>query len=56
LRIPAAHVRVFALEPLRKTGENPYHLSMLGNLTTPRDGGGTPAYAEDWKFLVGQSR
>jgi hypothetical protein len=56
LRIPDSHIRVFTLEPARKTGDNPYHASELGNLGTPRDRSGAPAYAEDWRFLAGRSR
>jgi pimeloyl-ACP methyl ester carboxylesterase len=55
LRIPSAHVRVFKLEPTRLVGQNPYHLSMVGNRVTPRDAMNAPAYAEEWKFLVGSS-
>jgi hypothetical protein len=56
LRVPESHIRVFTLEPARKTGDNPYHGSELGNAGTPRDASGAPAYAGDWKFLVGRSR
>jgi acetyl esterase/lipase len=56
LKVPAANTRVFDLEPARKTGENPYHLSMVGNLATPRDPSGAPAYADNWTFLIGTSR
>jgi tetraacyldisaccharide-1-P 4'-kinase len=56
LKVPATNIRVFDLEPARKTGDNPYHLSMLGNLATPRDPAGAPAYADNWKFLIGKSR
>jgi pimeloyl-ACP methyl ester carboxylesterase len=55
LRIPASHVRVFKLEPTRLLGQNPYHLSMVGNRVTPRDQHDAPAYAEEWQFLVGSS-
>lgn len=55
LHVPGADVRVFKLEPALVTGPNPYHLSMLGNRTTPRDAAGLPAYANDWRFLVGIS-
>lgn len=55
LRIPASHVRVFKLEPTRLVGPNPYHVSMVGNRVTPRDQLNAPAYAEEWKFLVGSS-
>jgi hypothetical protein len=53
LGVPADHIRIFTLEPHVKTGTNPYHLSMLGNGTTPRLADGSPAYAENWRFLVG---
>jgi hypothetical protein len=56
LKIPEAHVRVFTLEPSRMIGPNPYHLSMVGDGTTPRDATGQPAYASDWRFLLGSSR
>jgi hypothetical protein len=53
LNVPDAHIRKFTLEPKQKTGENPYHLSMVGNASTPRDRNGAPAYAADWTFLIG---
>jgi hypothetical protein len=56
LKIPDAHIRVFTLEPGRVVGDNPYHLSVIGNGTTPRDGNGQPSYADDWRFLLGRSR
>ncbi len=55
LRIPRSHIRVLTLEPARTVGQNPYHLSVLGNNTTPRDKDGTPLYAADWRFLLGSS-
>lgn len=55
LRIPSSHVRVFKLEPARVVGPNPYHLSMVGNRVTPRDQSDAPAYADDWRFLIGSS-
>ena len=55
LKIPERNIRVFTLEPSRVVGENPYHLSMVGNGTTPRNNG-APAYADDWRFLIGTSR
>jgi len=30
-------------------------VSMVGNRVTPRDGLDAPAYAEEWRFLVGSS-
>ena len=56
LHVPDAHVRVFTREPARMVGPNPYHLSMVGNGTMPRAPDGTPANADDWRFLVGTSR
>jgi hypothetical protein len=56
LRIPGTNIRVFTLEPDRFAGDNPYHLSVVGNGTTPRDGRGLPSYADDWRFLLGSSR
>jgi pimeloyl-ACP methyl ester carboxylesterase len=56
LRIPREHIRVFTLEPSRVVGPNPYHLSMVGNGATPRDKGGTPLYADEWRFLLSTLR
>ena len=56
LGIPDAHIRVLTREPSRIVGENPYHLSVVGNGTTPRQPGGAPWYADDWRFLVGPGR
>lgn len=56
LGVPDAHVRVLALEPARSFGKDPYHLSVVGDASTPRDSSGSPSYAEDWRFLLGSSR
>lgn len=58
LRIPSDHIRVFTLEPARMNakGEIPYHPSGVVNPSTPRRADGTPAYLDDWKFLVGDGR
>jgi hypothetical protein len=58
LRIPADHIRVFTLEPARMNakGEVPYHPSGVANPSTPRRPDGTPAYLDDWRFLVGEVR
>jgi len=58
LRIPSDHVRVLTLEPARANakGEIPYHPSSVGNAVTPRRADGTPAYLDDWKFLIGEAR
>ena len=53
LRIPTSHVRVFTLEPAVAQSANPYHPSVVGNGATPRAADGTPAYLEEWRFLVG---
>jgi pimeloyl-ACP methyl ester carboxylesterase len=55
LKIPNAHIRVFAMEPARWIGDNPYHLSVVVNAATPRASNGTPSYSEDWRFLLGKS-
>jgi hypothetical protein len=51
--VPAGNIRKLSLEPARMFGENPYHLSVIGNGTMPRDGKGAPAYRDDWQFLLG---
>jgi len=56
LRIPADHVRVFTLEPAAARSANPYHPSVVGNGATPRLPDGTPAYLDEWKFLLGEMR
>jgi acetyl esterase/lipase len=56
LRVPHDHIRVFTREPDRKSGDNPYHISVLSNFATPHLSGGAAAYADDWKFLAGHSR
>jgi hypothetical protein len=56
LKIPEGNIRVFTLEASRVVGDNPYHLSVVGNGTTPREGDGAPSYADDWRFLLGPSR
>jgi acetyl esterase/lipase len=53
LRIPTSHVRVFTLEPAAALSANPYHPSVVGNGATPRAADGTPAYADEWRFLLG---
>jgi dienelactone hydrolase len=53
LRIPTAHVRVFTLEPAVALSANPYHPSVVGNGATPRTADGTPAYLDEWRFLLG---
>jgi hypothetical protein len=56
LKVPDAHVPVLSLEPGRVFGDNPYHLSVLVNGTTPRESDGSPSYADAWRALVGRSR
>jgi hypothetical protein len=55
LKIPEGNIRVFTLEAGRAVGDNPYHLSMVGNATTPRERDGSPSYGNDWRFLLGRS-
>jgi hypothetical protein len=56
LRIPEAHIRALSLEPSRVLGDNPYHLSVVGNGTTPRDANGRASYADEWRYLLGTSQ
>jgi hypothetical protein len=57
LGVPPAHVRVFTLEPAAgASGNNPYHPSVVGNRPTPRTADGTPAYLDEWRFLLGDVR
>jgi hypothetical protein len=58
LRIPSDHIRVLTLEPAKANakGEIPYHPSSVGNGATPRRPDGTPAYLDEWRFLVGDVR
>jgi hypothetical protein len=56
LRIPESHVHVFTLEPARKVSDNPYHPSVVGNAATPRKPDGTPAYADEWRAMLGDVR
>ena len=57
LRIPREHIRVFTLDPSPDArGNNPNHPSVVGNRPTPRLPDGTPAYLEEWRFLLGDVR
>jgi hypothetical protein len=57
LRIPREHIRVFTLDPSPEArGNNPNHPSVVGNRPTPRLADGTPAYLEEWRFLLGEVR
>jgi len=58
LKIPSDHIRVFTLEPAKANakGEVPYHPSGVGNGATPRRPDGTPAYLDDWRFMLGDPR
>jgi hypothetical protein len=56
LRIPQSNLRVLTKEPARMAGDNPYHPSSVSNGATPREADGTPSYAGDWQFLLGQMR
>ena len=52
LGIPSGHIRVFSLEPAAGAA---YHPSVVGNGGTPRAADGTPAYLEEWRFLLGDA-
>jgi hypothetical protein len=59
LRIPSSHIRVFSMEPARMNAakpEPPYHPSVVSNGVTPRRPDGTPAYIDEWRFLLGDMR
>jgi hypothetical protein len=53
LRIPSSQIRIFRLEPAIAGEPRPYHPSVVGNGATPRHPDGTPAYLDDWRFLLG---
>jgi hypothetical protein len=56
LRVPRTHVHVFTLEPAAARSDNPYHPSVVGNAATPRAADGTPAYASEWRAMLGDVR
>lgn len=51
LEIPRDHIRVFTLQP---NGKAEFHPSGVSNGATPRAADGSPAYLEDWKFMLGK--
>lgn len=55
LQIPRDHIHVFSLEPARRVSANPYHPSVVGNAATPRAADGTPAYANEWRAMLGEA-
>lgn len=56
LQIPRDHVHVFTLDPARRVSANPFHPSVVGNAATPRLSDGTPAYADEWRAMLGDVR
>lgn len=56
LQIPRDHIHVFTLEPARRVSANPYHPSVVGNVATPRTADGAPAYADEWRAMLGDVR
>jgi predicted esterase len=54
LQIPRDHIHVFTLEPARRVSANPFHPSVVGNAATPRNADGTPAYAPEWRAMLGE--
>jgi pimeloyl-ACP methyl ester carboxylesterase len=53
-KIPKDHVRGLKLRPAREGFGDPYHGSVVGDWVTPRGKDGSPAYADDWRFLLGE--
>lgn len=53
LGIPRSHVHQLTLEPAAAKSANPYHPSVVGNGATPRAPDGTPAYAAEWRAMLG---
>ena len=56
LQIPRDHIHVFTLDPARRVSDNPFHPSVVGNAATPRKPDGTPAYADEWRAMLGDVR
>jgi hypothetical protein len=60
LGIVASHVHVVTLEPRARPGlredADLYHVSVVGDGTTPLDNAGLPAYRDDWSFVIGSAR
>jgi pimeloyl-ACP methyl ester carboxylesterase len=63
LKVPDDHVRVFALEPNLEplhghvdASMDAYHVSEVSPVITPRMPDGTPAYAADYAFLLGEAK
>ncbi len=53
LGVPREHTLVFTLEPAVAGAPPAYHPSVVGNGATPRLPDGTPAYLEQWRFMLG---
>jgi hypothetical protein len=53
LNVPDANVRVLALEPAERVGNDPYHWSVIMSRETPRNVSGGVAYEDEWRFLLG---
>lgn len=56
LQIPRDHIHVFTLAPARRVSDNPFHPSVVGNIATPRKPDGSPAYADEWRAMLGDAR
>jgi predicted esterase len=56
LHIPRDHIHAFSLEPAATVSANPYHPSVVGNGATPKSPDGTPAYADEWRAMLGVVR
>jgi hypothetical protein len=57
LGIPPAQIHALTLEPNRSAvslaGNMIYHVSVVGDYTTPLTAGGSPAYLPDWLSMLG---
>lgn len=56
LSVPPSHIRILSSEPVdlpTRTLPDPYHVSIIADVTTPRNGSGQPVYLPDWQFVIG---
>lgn len=55
LGIPQSQIRVFTLDPAPGAPPGAFHPSVVANGATPRTADGTPAYLDDWRWLLGDA-
>jgi acetyl esterase/lipase len=55
LGIPPSQTRIFTLDPAPSAPAGAYHPSVVANAATPRAVDGTPAYLDDWRWLLGDA-